>query len=205
MIFSQKIQLKTTVKSTLSDLFTPIGIYLRLRDQFRDTILLESAGNQNTDNNFSYIAVNAIAGIEIRNYEEAEIKLPLGSAKKIDVKMEKLTDLLRNFSNVFECEQPNHEIGKSAQGFYGYTSYDAIPFFENIKFKQLSEENKIPLLRYRLYQYVIAINHYNDEMFLIENKIAGLKSEAATIENLIQQKKMRRFFLLKKWERRNQI
>jgi len=188
MIFSQKIQLKTTVKSTLSDLFTPIGIYLRLRDQFRDTILLESAGNQNTDNNFSYIAVNAIAGIEIRNYEEAEIKLPLGSAKKIDVKMEKLTDLLRNFSNVFECEQPNHEIGKSAQGFYGYTSYDAIPFFENIKFKQLSEENKIPLLRYRLYQYVIAINHYNDEMFLIENKIAGLKSEAATIENLIQQK-----------------
>jgi len=102
--------------------------------------------------------------------------------------MEKLTDLLRNFSNVFECEQPNHEIGKSAQGFYGYTSYDAIPFFENIKFKQLSEENKIPLLRYRLYQYVIAINHYNDEMFLIENKIAGLKSEAATIENLIQQK-----------------
>jgi len=180
--------LKTTVKSTLSDLFTPIGIYLRLRDQFRDTILLESAGNQNTDNNFSYIAVNAIAGIEIRNYEEAEIKLPLGSAKKIDVKMEKLTDLLRNFSNVFECEQPNHEIGKSAQGFYGYTSYDAIPFFENIKFKQLSEENKIPLLRYRLYQYVIAINHYNDEMFLIENKIAGLKSEAATIENLIQQK-----------------
>jgi anthranilate synthase component 1 len=188
MNFSQKIQLKTTVKSTLSDLFTPIGIYLRLRDQFRDTILLESAGNQNTDNNFSYIAVNAIAGIEIRNYDQAEIKFPLGSAEKINVKTEKLTDLLRNFSNVFECEQPNHDIGKSAQGFYGYTSYDAIPFFENIQFKQLSEENKIPLLRYRLYQYVIAINHHNDEMFLIENKIAGLKSEAATIENLIHQK-----------------
>ncbi|AZI67896.1 anthranilate synthase component I family protein [Kaistella daneshvariae] len=188
MNFSQKIQLKTTVKSTLSDLFTPIGIYLRLRDQFRDTILLESAGNQNTDNNFSYIAVNAIAGIEIRNYEEAEIKFPLGSAAKINFKTEKLTDLLRNFSNVFECEQPNHDIGKSAQGFFGYTSYDTIPFFENIQFKQLSEENKIPLLRYRLYQYVIAINHHNDEMFLIENKIAGLKSEAATIENLIHQK-----------------
>ena len=188
MNFNQKIKLKTTVKSTLSDLFTPIGIYLRLRDQFRDTILLESAGNQNTDNNFSFIAVNAIAGIEIKNYTEAQIKFPLESPETLNIENEKLTDLLQNFSKVFECELANHEIAKSAQGLFGYTSYDAIPFFENIKFKELSEENRIPILRYRLYQYVIAINHHNDEMFLIENKIEGLKSEAATIENLIQQK-----------------
>ncbi len=188
MKFNRNIQLKTTVKSTLSDLFTPIGIYLRLRDQFRDTILLESAGNQNTDNNFSFIAVNAIAGIEIRNYQEAHIKFPLESAEKISIEKEKLTDLLQDFSQSFECEASNLPIGKSAQGFFGYTSYDAIPFFENIKFKEASEENKIPLLRYRLYQYVIAINHHNDEMFLIENKISGLKSEISVIENLIQQK-----------------
>lgn len=188
MKFNRNIQLKTTVKSTLSDLFTPIGIYLRLRDQFRDTILLESAGNQNTDNNFSFIAVNAIAGIEIRNYQEAHIKFPLESAEKMNIEKEKLTDLLQDFSQSFECEEPNLPIGKSAQGFFGYTSYDAIPFFENIKFKEASEENKIPLLRYRLYQYVIAINHHNDEMFLIENKISGLKSEISVIENLIQQK-----------------
>ena len=188
MKFNRNIQLKTTVKSTLSDLFTPIGIYLRLRDQFRDTILLESAGNQNSNNNFSFIAVNAIAGIEIRNYQEAHIKFPLDSAETISIENEKLTDLLQNFSQSFQCENPNLPIGKSAQGFFGYTSYDAIPFFENIKFKEISEENKIPLLRYRLYQYVIAINHHNDEMFLIENKIAGLKSEISVIENLIQQK-----------------
>lgn len=188
MKFNRNIQLKTTVKSTLSDLFTPIGIYLRLRDQFRDTILLESAGNQNTDNNFSFIAVNAIAGIEIRNYQETHIKFPLESAEKINIEKEKLTDLLQDFSQSFQCETPNLPIGKSAQGFFGYTSYDAIPFFENIKFKEVSEENKIPLLRYRLYQYVIAINHHNDEMFLIENKIAGLKSKISVIENLIQQK-----------------
>lgn len=188
MKFNRNIQLKTTVKSTLSDLFTPIGIYLRLRDQFRDTILLESAGNQNNDNNFSFIAVNAIAGIEIRNYQEAHLKFPNESAEIINIEQEKLTDLLQEFSNSFECVTPNLPIGKSAQGFFGYTAYDAIPFFENIKFKEASEENKIPLLRYRLYQYVIAINHHNDEMFLIENKISGLKSEISVIENLIQQK-----------------
>jgi len=188
MKFNQTIKIKTTVKSTLSDLFTPVGIYLRLRDQFRDTILLESAGNQNTDNNFSFIAVNAIAGIEIRNYQEAHIKFPLESSEKLNIENEKITDLLQDFSQVFECEKPNLPIGKSAQGFFGYTSYDAIPFFENIKFKELSEENKIPLLRYRLYQYVIAINHHNDEMFIIENKLEGLKSNLLEIENLINQK-----------------
>ena len=188
MNFSQNIKIKTTVKSLLADLFTPIGIYLRLRDQFRDTILLESAGNQNSENSYSFIAVNAIAGIEIRDYHEAEFKFPLENPLKINLKDEKLTDLLQNFSNCFECEKPNLEIGKQAQGFFGYTSYDAIPFFETIKFKEQSEENKIPLLRYRLYQYVIAINHYNDEMYLIENKIDGLKSEVLTIENLINQK-----------------
>ncbi|MFC6267924.1 anthranilate synthase component I family protein [Frigoriflavimonas asaccharolytica] len=188
MQFNTTINIKTTVKSVMSDLFTPIGIYLRLRDKYRDTILLESAGNQNTDNNFSFIAINAIAGIEIRNHDEAEVKFPLDHPKKIALKNEKLSEILRNFSNCFICEEPSKEIGKSAQGFFGYTSYDAIPFFENIQFKEQSEENIIPLLRYRLYQYVIAINHHNDEMFIIENRIEGLKSNIYEIENLINQK-----------------
>ena len=83
MEFNQTVNIKTTIKSVMSDLFTPVGIYLRLRDKFRDTILLESAGNQNNDNNFSFIAINAVAGIEIRNYDEAEIKFPLGNPQKI--------------------------------------------------------------------------------------------------------------------------
>lgn len=188
MNFNHTIKIKTTVKSQLADLYTPIGIYLRLRDQFRDTILLESAGNQNPQNNFSFICVNAIAGIEIRNYHEAELKFPLENPLKIDLKNKNLPELLWKFSQCFECEVPDQEIGKQAQGFFGYTSYDAIPFFEDIQFKPQSEENKIPLMRYRLYQYVIAINHHNDEMFLIENKIEGLKSEIALVENFINQK-----------------
>ena len=83
MKFNQTIKIKTTVKSVMSDLFTPVGIYLRLRDKFRDTILLERAGNQHTDNNFSFIAINAVAGIEIRNYTEAEMKFHIGNPRKI--------------------------------------------------------------------------------------------------------------------------
>lgn len=183
-----EISLKTTVKVVMSDLFTPVGIYLRLRDKFRDTILLESAGNQNSENNFSYIAVNAIAGIEIKNFTEVELKFPSENPQKISLENIKLTDLLHNFSQSFNCEKPDHPIGKTAQGFFGYTSYDAVPFFEKIKFSEKTDRNQIPLLRYRLYQYVIAINHFNGEMFLIENHIDGLKSEILELENIIHQK-----------------
>lgn len=188
MKFEEKIQIKTTIKSSLADLFTPIGIYLRLRDKFRDTILLESAGNQNSANNYSFIAINAVAGIEISNRQEAEYKFPLGNPETISLDNEKLTDVLNEFSACFHTEETDHEIAKQAQGFFGYTSYDAIPFFEDITFKNPSNENQIPLMRYRFYQYVIAINHFNDEMFLIENHIQGLKSERQLIEDLINQK-----------------
>ncbi|MEC5394953.1 anthranilate synthase component I family protein [Bergeyella sp. RCAD1439] len=187
-MFTSSIALKTTVKTLPADLYTPIGIYLRLRDRFPDTILLESAGHHGQQNNFSYIALQPIAGIEVKNNKEAEIKFPLENPKKISLENQKLTHTLQAFSACFCPLAPDNPIAKSAQGLFGYISYDAIPLFENLRFKEPSEENQIPLLRYRLYQYVIAINHFNDEMFLIENKIPGLPSILNEIESILLQK-----------------
>ncbi|MGZ3852915.1 MAG: anthranilate synthase component I family protein, partial [Flavisolibacter sp.] len=76
-----------------------------------------------------------------------------------------------------------------AQGLYGYFSFDAVQFFETIKFNNGSDEvNQIPMARYRLYQYVIVINHYKDELLLLENKIAGLQSELEVVKSLINSK-----------------
>ena len=181
-------KIKTTSTALMGDLHTPMSIYLKLRDQFRDTILLESTDHNADNNSFSFIAVNAIAGIEVKNLREYEIKFPNAAPEKREFKQEKLTDLLQDFSSSFDCEEPKNPIEKMAQGLFGYTSFDAVQFFENIKFKSQDSEIEIPLLRYRLYQYVIAINHFNDEMFLIENKIQGLKSEVLLIKDLILHK-----------------
>src|SRR3954447_2117308 len=70
------VQIETTVKKMLADVFTPVGIYLRLRDRFRDTILLESTDNHAAENSFSFICINAIAGIEITSTQSFESKLP---------------------------------------------------------------------------------------------------------------------------------
>lgn len=187
----RKIELSTTYKKLLADVFTPVGIYLRLRDRFRDTILLESADFHAGENSYSFIGINAIAGIEIRNLNEIEYKFPLQEPKKIAIeKSTKVTDELWNFMQQFNIAEPAEMPVNMAQGLFGYTTYDAIQFFEEIVLKPngLLPTSGLPLVRYRLYQYVIAINHFKNELFICENHIKKIESEIELIESIIKSK-----------------
>jgi len=186
----KKIVITTTVTKRLADVHTPVGIYLRLRDRFRDTILLESTDHRAAENSYSFICINAIAGIEIRDKNSIEFKLPNQAPQKETVKGNgDLKNLLWNFMQGFEMQAEDAKAAQFAQGLYGYFSFDAVQFFETIRFKDGSDNsNKIPMARYRLYQYVIAINHYKDELLLLENRIAGLASEIEVVESLINSK-----------------
>lgn len=183
-----KIKINTEVRSLLADVVTPVGIYLRLRDKYRDTILLESSDSHVVENSWSFIGVNAIAGIEVTNPAQIEIKYPAKTATTIELGTQKVTDVLNNFLTSFETSG-NDKGAKFAQGLYGYNTYEAIQMFETIPgavFK--NNEDAIPLMRYRLYQYVIAINHFRDEMLICENKIAGIESQIDTLLSLIRGK-----------------
>jgi anthranilate synthase component 1 len=185
----KKIKIETSCKKMLADVFTPVGIYLRLRDRFRDTILLESTDHHAAENSWSFIGINAIAGMEISSSASIEFKLPGQNPERIAIKQptevpQQLFDFMNRFEVSGDCKE-----AKFAQGLYGYTTYDAVQFFDTIK---LNAERKdppaIPLMRYRLYQYVIAINHHKDELFICENKINGIESDVAVVESLIRSK-----------------
>jgi anthranilate synthase component 1 len=183
------IQFHTTVKRMLADIYTPVGIYLRLRDKFRDTILLESTDFHAGDNSYSFIAINAIAGIEVGGKGAIEFKLPLQNAEPAVIEKGKtLSGILVEFTHRFQPAPSPEKQARLAQALYGYTSYDAIPLFENIRFKQTKEEEGMPLIRYRLYQYVIVFNHFKNEMFLCENHFIGLESNAEGLESVIKGK-----------------
>ena len=186
----KKIKITTTVTKKLADVHTPVGIYLRLRDRFRDTILLESTDNHAADNSYSFICINAIAGIEIRDKNNIEFKLPCENPEKAELKGNgDLRKLLWDFMQRFETQSEDTKSAQFAQGLYGYFSFDAVQFFETISFNNGSDAvNQIPMARYRLYQYVIAINHYKDELLLLENKIDGLTSEVEVVKSLINSK-----------------
>jgi len=96
---------------------------------------------------------------------------------------------LWDFMNRFEVEHASEKSVKAAQGLFGYTSFDAVQFFDTIKFTAKDNQPPaIPLMRYRLYQYVIAINHFKDELYLCENLMNGLESEVQLVESLIKSK-----------------
>ncbi len=184
----KKIELSTTVKRLLADVFTPVGIYLRLRDRFRDTILLESTDHHSPEDSWSFICINAIGGIEIKSSSYAEFKLPGRNPEKIALhKNIDVPKLMWDYMQRFNAVTPDIKEGKFAQGLYGYTSYDAIQFFESLKLSK-SPLQGIGGLRYRLYQYVIAINHFKDELFICENKISGIESDMNMVESLIRGK-----------------
>lgn len=169
---------------------TPVGIYLRLRDRFRDTVLLESTDSHVAENSWSFICINAIGGIEIRDEKVVEIKVPGLPPEKTNLSGAlQLKDLLWEFMQRFEIDGQADKTTRYAQGLYGYFSYDAIPLFEKQVFKKATDESTVlPLARYRLYQYVIAINHYRDELLLLENTLSGVQSEGQIIESLINSK-----------------
>ncbi len=170
----------------LADVFTPVGIYLRLRDRFRDTILLESTDHHSSDNSYSFICINAIAGIEISTPENAEFKMPGQPPTKVTLQQKSdVPQLLHEFMLRFDIQKSEWKEARFAQGLFGYTTYDAVQFFDTVEISK-QQQGAIPLMRYRFYQYVIAINHFKDELFLCENKVAGMESEAGLVESLIR-------------------
>jgi anthranilate synthase component 1 len=197
----KKILFETQVKKMLADIYTPVGIYLRVRDRFRDTILLESTDHHVAENSYSFICINAVAGMEITSTKSIEFKLPAEKPERIDIKnVQDVPDLLWKFMQRFEITPSSENVtGQAfAQGLYGYAAYDAVQFFDTINLTAHSplsisprwgdKGGLIPLMRYRLYQYVIAINHFKNELYLCENKIKGLASEMDVVEGLIVSK-----------------
>ena len=194
----KKIELYTTCKKLLADVFTPVSIYLRLRDRFRDTILLESTDHHAAENSYSFICVNAIGGIEITSTKSIEFKLPGQNPERVAIKsINDVPQLLWDFMQKFDVQKASPAGGglegaqKFAQGLFGYTTYDAVQFFESLILNPSPKERglpTIPLMRYRLYQYVIAINHFKDELFICENHVGSLESEITVVESLIRSK-----------------
>jgi len=202
----KKIEIQTTCKKLLADVYTPVSIYLRLRDRFRDTVLLESTDHHAAENSFSFICVNAIGGIEITSTTSVEFKLPAQKPEKIAIKnVMEVPKLIWEFMNRFETTPSEFKESKYAQGLFGYTSFDAVQFFDTVKLKTRSVVPVIPFMRYRLYQYVIVFNHFKDELYICENHFSGIESELAVVESLIRSKDVPVFPFKKKGEETSNV
>ena len=183
-------QLHTNYKQILADTITPVSVYLKIRDKFPNSILLESSDYHANDNSFSYICFNPIASIKVEN-NTIETHFPDGFSEitPIDSNVNVVKEI-EKFSNQFLTEKSDFKF--ISQGLFGYIAYDAIQYFEKVTLAKKSKENEIPEIYYAVYQNVIAINHFKNEAYIFCHNSDG-KNNVLEIEQLLQAKNFASF------------
>lgn len=169
-----KFPILTKYRKRLADTITPVSIYLQIRDRFANPILLESSDYHGQENSYSYICFNPLATF-IFNAGVVEEKLPFGETIIYDVNKEQnLVDSLRAFGNKFETFPDKFKF--SSNGLFGYIQYDTVSYFEDIKL-QNTKPNEVPMLQYSVYQNIIVVDHYKNELHLFENQVEGAEKQ----------------------------
>lgn len=188
--------LHTNSKKLLADTFTPVSVYLKIRDKFPNSLLLESSDYHANDNSFSFICFNPIANFSIENNVITK-QYPDHSIVKTDIHNKNVVDELSQFSQQFITESESFKFINN--GLFGYISYDAIQYFEKINIKEKSPENEILLIQYAVYQNIIAINHFNNEAYIFCHSYDD-ENNIAEIEQVLQNKSFASFSFKKENE-----
>lgn len=172
----------TVHKTVLGDLHTPVSTYLKVRDIFPQSALMESSDYHGSENNRSFIALRPLANIAI-NHGIATFTFPDGSIQKKNI-----TDTYRvdNAINDFlSCFKVTGEYNNYC-GLYGYTAFNAVRYFENIPVKDSKEaKNDAPDMLYILYKYLIVFNDFKNEMMMLEMVEKEEDDHLNTIEKAI--------------------
>lgn len=182
-----KYQLKTSHRKILADTITPVSVYLKIRDKFPNSILLESSDYHANDNSFSYICCNPIASIKIEGEWVTKI-FPDGTMKRQEISKDiDVIGELDGFARQFEVNTNTFKF--ATNGLFGYTAYDAVRYFEDISIAKKENSIAIPDIYYAVYQNVIAINHFKNEAFVF----AHCYNQKENIDDLIQLLNVRNF------------
>ncbi|MFK7782328.1 anthranilate synthase component I family protein [Psychroserpens sp.] len=156
--------LYTHYKKILADTITPVSIYLKIRDKYPNSILLESSDYHANDNSFSYICFNPIASIKVDN-QTIEQHYPDGSSKKNYTQKVAVTEEIHKFTKRFKVNSDT-DFKFINNGIFGYTAYDAVQYFEDIQINKKPDSLDIPDIYYAVYQNIIAINHFKNEAYI---------------------------------------
>lgn len=178
MLKSKKIY--TAITELRGDLHTAVGLYASLRNSYSNSLLLESTDFTADSNCFSYICVDPIAGFQAK---DNNISKYFDKQKEtIQSENELVLSKFIEFKSSFNNESSEYPKGV-VNGFFGYISYESIQYFEDIKLSQKeNEEREIPDLNYDLYRFVIVINHYKHQMYLIENSFSNNFSKSEDLK-----------------------
>jgi anthranilate synthase component 1 len=178
----------------LADIITPVTIYLKIRDKYPNTILLESSDYHGNSNSMSYICFDVLSEFIVENYQ-ISISYLSGDKEKAEIKDKNtLPEALDAFRKSFIVSKSSETSAPATNGLFGYCSYDSVQYFEDISLqKKQPGEYKIPDVHYSVYRYIIAINHFNNRISLVENLPAGDRSIIEDVKSLLRNRSLASF------------
>ena len=182
----------TKTRKILADLYTPVGVYMRLRDIYPQSALMESSDYHGSENSRSFIGVHPMASIAVGHgivtvtYPDGKVEkqeLPsFGEGKGEECKLA-ISKAINDFVKSFHVEGE----GKDFCGFYGFTTFNAVRYFENIPVKDTTmEKNDAPDIYYIMYKDIIVFDHYNNTMELIALSDAEGSAGEAELDALLK-------------------
>lgn len=166
-------------KTVLADLQTPVSIYLKARDAFPESALLESSDFHGNENSISFIGMEPMARFEVKD-GRAALLYPDGRAETRVIDDENpVPALLHRFTRSIEVTADENASGYN--GFFGYTAYDAVRYFEEID----PGRGDLPEMLYIFYRYILVVNHFKNEMTIVENSLEGEESRVEEVLALL--------------------
>jgi len=175
----------------LADTITPVGAYLKMRDHYPNALLLESSDYHSKEDSFSFICLQSMAGFEAteKNYTISNLD---GSSGHFEVdSMTEMTEVFKGFLSQFEESENENPIGIC--GLFGYTSFEAVQYFEDIELRPKSDAHKNnPDMKYQLFRYVLAIDHFKNQLYILKYGTSPLSSDDPDLKKLHSQLKIER-------------
>lgn len=150
-------------RTVLADLYTPVGVYMSMRDVCPQSVLMECSDYHGADNSRSFIGINPVASIAV-GHGEAVMSYPDGTSLRRTIGECRCEDVLREFIDSFDVR------GEHARycGLYGYTSFNAVRYFEGIDVRdETAEHDDAPDILYMMFRDVIVFDHFNNRMTVV--------------------------------------
>ena len=182
MATSKLFNYHTVTRTLLADLYTPVGIYMHLRDVYPQSVLMESSDYHESNNSRSFICVNPMGSVAF-NHGFADCAYPDGSTTH-----KAITDDYPSEKAINDFLHSYHVEGDKSQlvGMYGYTSFNAVRYFEHIAVKDsTAEKNDAPDLLYMMFKDIIEFDHFNNTITIIALEADGEHDAEARIDRLL--------------------
>lgn len=175
------MKIKTSYRKLLSDLTTPVSMFLKLRETFAEVLLLESSDYSSKEDSLSFICFDSLATLEIK--KNVLIKNDFTTHSSSQKELKDVVHEVSSFIESYKIDAPK-EV-QSFLGLFGYTSFDAVQYFESVVFDEQKPQYKVPDIRYDMFRNIIVFDHFFGQMYVIENVPEGSSSQMEKILTLI--------------------